>query len=77
MQHKHPVTQYLLTLLVARLVQRQVSIVQELFGEVFALELLVQRSFVACQEAGMRKRLAQATRWVELRRGLGVTSGLD
>lgn len=53
--------------------QRQVSIVQELFGEVFALELLVQRSFVACQEAGMRKRLARATRCVELERVLGMT----
>ncbi len=40
--------------------QRQLSIVQELYGEVFALELLVQQVFVSCEDVALRSKLAKA-----------------
>jgi len=44
------------------LYERQVNIVQELYGEVFALELLLQQTFVACQEKELRCQMADSVR---------------
>lgn len=40
------------------LYERQINIVQELYGEIFALELLVQETFLCCNDPGIRKELA-------------------
>ncbi len=41
---------------------RQVNIVQELYGEVFALELLVQAQLLAVKDKGFRSAMAQCVR---------------
>ena len=42
--------------------QRQMNIVQETYGEVFALELLVQQMFVSCDDPEYRALMALAVR---------------
>jgi hypothetical protein len=44
------------------LYERQINIVQETYSEVFALELLVQQTFVACPDAELRRLMARSIR---------------
>lgn len=44
------------------LYERQINIVQETYGEVFALELLVQQTFVACDDIETRRLMARSVR---------------
>lgn len=43
--------------------QRQMNIVQETYGEVFALELLVQQMFISCNDPEYRALMAIAVRY--------------
>lgn len=44
------------------LFERQINMVQELYGEVFALELLVQQTFLVCHSQELKGQLAAAVR---------------
>ena len=42
------------------LYERQVNVQQELYGEIFALESILELSFISCQDAEMRAQMARA-----------------